>query len=371
MANLFSQRSTLRRLNDLNIDWRARITVQTLCQDPYCPTVVRWVHNQLETKPTKIAMYNYKPKPAGWGNGGGGLERLIYVPSADKYLTELEILEMRRPGHPFLDKDSVLSEETRVILAGGLREFVDETGFRDIEICTDYPGVFLSDYMYPDWIDAKGVIHRGGHRRITLWGKLSSYREDPIVESDEIDRTDWFDMSISLPKLFFNIAPERPYVSHVRSTLSGILKIYKYERETSDGFVANIPKRIHPSWWYVHPVGKGDNRFPRGGYPLVSSRGAGEWYELFCLMVAKRMEEADNDFLVKFLGDKLVDAKRREEERLSRTESEEASAEQEVTRAIDDSEDSEGIPTVEDMIRKEDKEYAEWLEKELGIEPTR
>src|SRR3990167_6441261 len=110
MANLFSRRSTLRSLNQLKIDWRAGITVQTLCQDPYCPTVVRWVHNQLEAKPTKIAMYDYKPKPAGCGNGGGGLEKLIYVPSMDEYLTELEVLEMRRPGHPLLDKDSPLSE---------------------------------------------------------------------------------------------------------------------------------------------------------------------------------------------------------------------------------------------------------------------
>ncbi|MBI4158319.1 MAG: hypothetical protein HY505_01705 [Candidatus Yanofskybacteria bacterium] len=365
MVNLFGYRSILRRLNQLNIDWRAGVTVQTLCQDPYCPTVIRWVHNQLESKPTKIAMYDYKPKPSGCGNGGGGLERLIYIPSADKYLTELQILEMRRPGHSILT-DETLPEETRVILAGGLREFVDETGFKDIEIRTDYPGVFLSDYMYPDWVDAKGVVHRGGHRRITLWGKLSSYREDPIVESDEIDWTDWFDMSMSLPKLFFNIAPDRPYVSHVRSTLGGILKIHRFERETSDSFVANIPGRIHPSWWYAFQVGKGDDRFPRGGYKL----SPGEWYKLFHLMVAKRMEEADNDFLVKFLGYNLTNVKRIEEERMGWAESEDSSTAQKITQAVDDSEDSEGIPTVEDMVRKEDEEYRMWMEKELGIEPT-
>src|SRR3989344_3991985 len=111
-----------KELERLNIDWHAGVTVQTLCQDPYCPTVVRWVHNQLEA------------------------------------------LEMRRPGHPLLDKDSPLSEDIRVILTGGLREFVDETGFRDIEIRTDYPGIFLSDYMNPDWIDPDGVVHPGGHR---------------------------------------------------------------------------------------------------------------------------------------------------------------------------------------------------------------
>ena len=85
------------------------------------------------------------------------------------------------------------------------------------------------------------------------------------------------------------------------------------------------------------------------------------------------MEEADNDFLVKFLGENLVNAKRREEERLERAygvQSETAQA-QEVTQAVEDSEDFEGVPTVKDMVKKEDEEYAQWLEGELGIEPTR
>lgn len=362
MANIFSYRPALKKLKRLNIDWKAGITVQVLAGDPYCPTVVRWAHNKLEQKPTKIATYQYKPKPDGWGNGGGGLEKLIYTPSRGKYLTELEILEMRRPGHPILTDDS-LSEEVKLILAGGLREFVDETGFRDIEIRTDHPGVFLSDYEYPPWIDADGRVWPGGHRKITLWGALTSYREDPIIEVDEIDRTDWFDMATSLPSLFFNIAPEKPYISHVRSTLRGILAIYRYEKETSNGFVPNIPGRIHPSWWYAFQVGRGDSRFPRQGYKL----SPGAWYKLFDLMVAKRMEEADNDFLVKFLGIKLDNALRREEERLSRVESSGDSASdslaQEMTRAVEDSEDAEGIPTVEDMIRQEDEEYSRWFEK--------
>lgn len=366
MASLFQRRPALKKLSNLKINWEAGVTVQVLAQHPYSPTCIRWAHNILEKTPTKIARYNNQPKPDGWGNSGGGLERLIYVPSIDKYLTELEILEMRRPGHPILT-DKSISEETRIILAGGLREFVDETGFRDIEIRIDYPGIFLSDYIYPPWVDAKGIVHPGGHRKITLWGELSSFREDPIVESCEIDKTDWFDLSSSLPALFFNLSPERPYVSHVRSTLNGILKIYRHQKETGDGFVANIPKRIHPSWWYSYQVGKGDSRFPRGGYKLISSTGAGDWYKLFHLMGAKRMEEADNDFLVKFLGEKLVNAKRREEERLSRTESVDDSTVQETTQAIEDSEDSEGIPTVEDVIRKEDEEYGRWLEGELGI----
>lgn len=362
-----------KRLNGLNIDWKAGITVQVLTSDPYSRTVFRWVHNKLEKKPTKIAMYQYKPKPDGWGNGGGGLEKFSYVPNRGKYMTELEILKIRRPNHPILTDDS-LSEEVKIILAGGLREFVDETGFRDIEIRTDYPGVFLSEYEYPPWIDpVTGTIFPGGHRKITLWGNLTSYRADPIIEEDEIDRTAWFDTEISLPKLFFNVAPEKPYISHVRSTLRGILAIYRYEKEVSDNFVPNIPGQIHPSWWYAFQVGKGDSRFPRDGYKM--SRKPWEWYKLFDVMVAKKMEEADNDFLVKFLGKRLDDAMRKENERLKvewlGAEPESESVAPEVTQAIEDSEDAGGIPIVTDMARQEDEEYGRWYEENFVPEHLR
>lgn len=346
-----------KRLNCLNIDWRAGVTVQTLLPDPYCPTVFKWVLNKLESKPTKIKMYGFKPKPRGFGNGGGGLERLIYVPSRNKYMTELEILEMRRPGHPILN-DRSLSEEMKTILAGGLREFVDETGFRDIEIRTDYPGVFLSDYHYPDWADADGRVCPGGHRKITLWGKLESYREDPIIETEEIERCEWFDTATSLPKLFWNIAPDRPYISHVRSTLRSVLAIYRYEKEMSDDFVPNIPGRVHPSWWYAFQVVVGGQR-----YKLSPT----EWYKLFETMVARRMEEADEDFLARFFSKKIENELRREEERLARDWSVEGNTPkvQEPAQAVEGSEDSEGIPTVEDMVRQEDEEYARWYEEGL------
>jgi len=364
MTSLFSHRSALKKLNNLDINWKAGITVQVLAQHPYDPNSIRWAHNVLEKTPTKIARYNNQPKPDGWGNSGGGLERLIYIPLLDKYLTEVEILEMRRPGHPILT-DRTISEETRTILAGGLREFVDETGFRDIEIRTDFPGIFLSDYEYPPWADAKGVIHMGGHRKITLWGELTSFREDPIIESCEIDRTDWFDLTSSLPAMFFNLSPERPYWSHVRNTLSSILKIYRHEKDTNkDDFIPNIPRRIHRSWWYVFQVGRGDSRFPENGYRM-SPR---QWYKLFELMVAKKMEEADRDFLLKFLGKDLDNARRVEENQLNNSESEKINGDlPETTQEVEDSEDSEGIPTVEEMIRREDEEYARWLESELGI----
>lgn len=360
--NIFSRRQALRELNQLDIDWKAGVTVQTLLPDPYCPTSFRWVLNKLENKPTKIAMYGFKPKPRGFGNGGGGLERLVYVQSRGVYMTELEILEMRRPGHPILTNPS-LSEEQRVILAGGLREIVDETGFRDVEIQTDYPGIFLSDYCYPSWVDSNSKVWPGGHRKITLWGKLESYKEDSIVEAEEIEITEWFDVSISLPKLFFNCAPDRPYISHVRSTLRAVLAIHRYQRETSDGFVPNIPGRVHPSWWHVFQVGRGDSRFPQQGYKLSPA----EWYKLFEMMVVQRMEEADNDFLVKFLGVKREESLRREEERLARKWPVDSidPATQNITQAVEESEDSEGIPTVEDMVRQEDEEYARWFEESL------
>ena len=38
-----------------------------------------------------------------------------------------------------------------------------------------------------------------------------------------------------------------------------------------------------------------------------------------------------------------------------------------ATQAVEDSEDSDGVPTVEEMVRREDEEYAKWLEGELGI----
>ena len=347
--------NTAKKLESLRINWRAGVTVQVLTPHPYHPTSFRWAHNVLETKPTKLKRFNNQAKPSGWGNGGGGLEKLIYVPNLGRYLTELQILELRHPGHRILT-DRTLPKETKTILAGGLREFADETGFRDIDICTDYPGVFLSEYVYPDWIDDKGISYRGGHRKITLWGKLKSLREDSIIESNEIDKTDWFDLSESLPGQFFNRSHERPYLSHVITTLGGMLRIYRYEKEIADGFIPNIPKRVHPSWWYAYQIGRGDSRFPDRGYKLLPV----QWYKLFKTMVDSRMEEADNDFLFKFAEKSLDKAFRREEEefKISQTES---SAAKEVKGL----EDSEAVPTLDDMIRREDEEYARWFESTL------
>ena len=356
--------NTIKRLESLRLNWKSGLTVQVLAPHPYNPTSFLWAHNVLEKKPTRIKRYGYLPKPDGYGNAGGGLEKLIYVPHLDMYLTELQILAMRRPDHPILT-DQSLSKETKIVLAGGLREFVDETGFRDIEIRTDYPNIFLSDYVYPPWVDEKGVVHPGGHRKITLWGKLTSLIEDRIIESNEIDRTDWIDLACSLPGQFFKLGDKRPYFSHVLSTLGGVLRVYRYEKSVSDGFVPNIPGRVHPSWWYIYQVGRGDPRFPERGYKLSPS----QWYKLFGTMKTKSMEEADNDFFVRFIGQKELDeAKRREEGWFNRTQAQiETSSSQakEVAQTVEDSEDSEGIPTLDQMIQIEDEEYGRWFERKL------
>jgi len=357
MARLYDYRSVQKKLWQLKLNWRRGLTVQVLAPHPYNSTSFRWVYNKLETKRTKLARYDYRPKPAGWGNGGGGLERLVYILELDMYLTELQILAMRHPDHLILT-DNSLSREVKTVLAGGRREFTDESGFRDIEIRTDYPGVYLFDYVYPDWADANGIIHPGGHRKITLWGKLTSLREDRIIESNEIEKTGWFDLADSLPGQFFDRAPERPYFSHVLSTLGGMLRAYRHERSVTDGFVPNIPKRVHPSWWYVYQVGRGDWRFPAKGY----KPSPGQWYGLFETMVKNRMEEADNDFLVKFLGRDLVNSVRLEEEQ-SEEETSPART-QEVVKAIEGSEDSDRIPILEEMWQKEyEAEYLRWYEE--------
>ncbi len=340
-------------MSQSSIDWNKQITVQPLMRHHQIPTCIGWVHNLLETEPTNLARYDYKPKPAGWGNGGGGLEQ-----------DDLDKLAKLFPGHPVLT-DPSLSEDERLIIAGGIREFLSETGYRDFDIITEYPGVFLYDYRYKDWVDTKGVLHSGGHRKITLWGQINSYKiyDKDWVEKHEVDRTDWFDMADPLPSYFFNPIrfPDRPYWSHVRFSLISLLRIYGYQKANSDHFVPNIPTRIHPSWWYIFKVGKGDPRFPDDGYKL-SPR---EWYKLFDLMVQRRLEEVDNDFVFDLFRESLGKAKTKEEEKLERLTQEDKSSE--ATQAVDDSEDSDGVPTVEEMREQEDREYARWLEKELGI----
>lgn len=333
----------------LSIDWSKGITVQVLARHHQIPTSIGWAHNLLEKEATNLSRYDNKPKPAGWGNGGGGLEP-----------DDLDKLEKLFPNHPILT-DSSLSEDERLIIAGGIREFLSETGYRDFDIITDYPGVFLYDYKYRDWVDAKGVLYPGGHRKITLWGQVNSYKvyEKDWIEKHEVDRTDWFDMADPLPAYFFNSVthPDRPYWSHVRFSLVSLTRVYGYLRANSDHFVPNIPARIHPSWRYIFKVGRGDSRFPADGYQLSPT----EWYKLFDIMVAKRLEEVDNDFLFDLFDRSLERARLKEEKQLEEPIEKLA----ETTQAVEDSEDADGIPTLEEMRQKEDEEYAKWFERDI------
>lgn len=338
-----------------SIDWEKGVTVQVLAKHPQISTCFRWVHNLLEQEPTTLARYDYQPKPAGWGNGGGGLE-----------LDDLERLAQLFPNHPILT-DSSLTEEQRLIIAGGIREFVHETGLKDLTIRTDYPGVFLYDYKYKDWVDKNGVVYPGGHRKITLWGELTSFVRYPDfhTEKNEVDDSAWFNLSVSLFKPFTNCFdyPDRPYWSHVRATLIGILRIYRHLRSI-DPYIEDIRDRIHQSYWSVIQVGRGDPRFPAEGYKPSPK----EWYNVFDAMVKNRMEYVDTDFFVKLLGSKLDRAKRMEEEGFESSESENRSPICEVkntTKVIEGSEDSEGILTLEEMRRLEDEEYCRWLEESL------
>ncbi|MDP3697203.1 MAG: hypothetical protein Q8R55_04205 [Candidatus Taylorbacteria bacterium] len=346
------------------IDWNRGITVQPLMLHHQIPTCVGWVHNLLETEPTNLAIYDFKPKPAGWGNGGGGLEKSIYVPKLGRHLTELENLELLFPNHPILT-DNSLTDDQKLIIACGIREFLSETGYREFDIKTDYPGVFLYDYKYRDYVDARGVLHPGGHRKITIWGQINSYRiyENDRIEKHEVDKTEWVDMAEPLPSYFFNPIrfPDRPYWSHVRYSVVCLLRIHGYLKANTDHFIPNIPARIHPSWRYIFKVGGGDSRFPAGGYQPLPR----EWYKLFGIMVNKRLEEVDNDFIFDLFSESIGKAKRREEEREKpRPELVEATPEetQAVTQVVEDSEDSDGIPTLEEMRQKEDEEYAKWFE---------
>ena len=186
--------------------------------------------------------------------------------------------------------------------------------------------------------------------------------EKDWTEKHEVDRTDWFDVAESLPAQFFNplVHPDRPYWSHVRSTVIGLLRIHGYLRANSDEFIPDIPGRIHPSWLYIFKVGNNDSRFPAGGYKLSPE----EWYRLFDAMVSKRMKEADCDFIYNLFREGINKILKKQEDKVVLTEqsAEETST---PTQVVEDSEDYEGIPTLEEMRQIEDEEYARWFEGSL------
>ncbi len=328
---------------EFKLDWVHGTTVQVLAPHPDDPMGFMWVHNILEQEPSNLAQFDHKPKPPGWGNGGGGLEK-----------DDLETLAKFVPNHRIFT-DNSLSDDERLAVAGGIREFICESGYRDIDIRTDYTDIFLYNYRYRDWVDKRGRVHLGGHRKITLWGQLNSLKTHKIIEDHEIDRTAWFDLSESLFGQFFNRLerPDRPYWSHVRAVLYGMLSIYRYTRDNTDGYVLNVPRRIHSSWRSVSQIGKGDDRFPDEGYRLSPE----QWYHLFNTAVEKKMEAVSNDFLWELFGEEIGRERSPVDENTKEA--------KQPTSEVEGSEDSDGVPTVEEMRKQEDEEYARWFEADI------
>lgn len=343
--------------SDKGINFEAGMTVQVLALHPYQPNIIRWAHNLLEDKPSDIPRYEGKGKPSGWGNAGGGLEKRLYNPILNRHFEgELDYLSFRYPHHPLL-MDGSLSEEDKTVLACGLREFVDETGYVDIDIITEYRNEydrpFLLDYLYKD----------NDHRVVTIWGQLRSFKVQNIVESYEIDRTDWFDTSSSLFKQFFNrlTHPDRPYWSHVRRTLLALLRINRHQRQDHDNHNDFI-RLIHPSWWTVFQVGRGDPRFPVRGYKISPA----DWYKLFDYAVENRIDMPDQEYIYRLFRNEIEEQKRLEELEFEKEEVEEV-AETIPAPDLAESVDSTSYPTPQEIASKEDEEYCMWLEAELNL----
>lgn len=318
------------------------ITVQVVAIHPFLATSVLWVHNLLEKNGTNIPKYRGAPKPAGWGNGGGGLEP-----------DELEKLQKRHPGHPILINPR-LSEKEKTIAACGLRELTDESGFDDVSIVTTPHGpgnrerVSLLEYRDPDT----------GHRVITVWGVVNSLTKHPLREKEEVDMSKWFDIQISLPELFSDQreTPGLPYWTHVRRTVGIISKIDQYYREIGEPREC-IGRLIHPSWRSVFRVGRRDKRFPVEGYLIPPQK----WYALMHYLIDEKREMADYDLIYERFKDD-VDKKREEEAKML----EEENSTEVVSIETEGSEDRTGIKVNEEIIKQEDDEYRIWWERVSG-----
>ncbi len=343
-------------MSQSNVDYLGTkgVTAQVFPRHPDISTAFLWGHNLLENEPTTLAEFDYQPKPAGWGNLGGGVEP-----------GDLQWLSKNFPDHPILF-DRKLTGSQRLIIAGGIREFISESGYIDFDIITDYPGVFLYDYTYRDRVDAKGVYHPGGHRKVTLWGQMRSFRgashqvyEEYHIEKHEVDRTDWFDAAEPLARYFFNPVryPDQPYYAHLVPTLAGLLRIYGYLKANTDDIVPDIPSRIHPSWWYIFRIGKGDDRFPVDGYKMEYW----EWYNLFRYMVDHRLEQVDTDFLYKFCQNGIEKKKEKAKRKADSVEEE-----KDLPIITEDQDNTDGILTPQEVMERDDLEYARWFETDLS-----
>jgi len=354
---------------DSDTEYNDGVTVQLVATHPFSTTTVLWGLGKLETKPTNIKTYNNQPKPAAWQNLGGGMEE-----------NEVERFLRRFPDHQmaFLSEDEEFSPYDKNIVFGGLREFIDESGYRDIEV---FPYTCRYRYDRDDRDDNVSIFdfrHRNGHRVKTLFGHVTSFDVRDIVEKDEIAKVRWFDVSIPLPKLFFDRIefPLHPFFGHMRRLMITIHRAKRmsmfddtpdYCREWVD-----ITDKIHPSWGLIFPVYAGDPRFPENGFRL----GRDNWYKLFYEMISRKMEFADADFIHDLFQVDIVEAKRREERvkaRRDESDGSEASGFGEERLLNEYNTPSRGYghdSTPTDVLLKQDEEYRMWMEKELRIGPT-
>ena len=308
----------------------AGTTVQVVTFHPFERTKILMVHNLLEDIVPDIPMYGGRPKPAGFGNGGGGMED-----------DELEHLKEVNPAHPILLNDT-LSDEEKKIAACGLREVTDESGYIDIEIMIPDGQLKLNEYFF-----------RNGHRVVTVWGEVKSLAVVPIRERNEVDIAEWFDLAEPFSVAFggqnWGAGPTRdklPYWSHVRRDLLSISKIDRYLRQHKQAKQC-IGRLIHPSWRLVFPVGAGDGRFPSRGFGIHPR----VWYELMEEMIRRKLEMVDSDILYHLFRDEIERIRGYEKLR---------SEKQEEEVEID-------FETNAKIIREEDEEWRIWMEKELGL----
>lgn len=347
-------------------------TVQVLSSDPYSVTKYLQVHNTLETLlpgTPIIEMYGGRVKPPGFGNPGGGME-----------VDELERFKNNEPElFKFYESLGTLSDMELAIIGCARRETIAESGFDDFEVVLDdetKKPVILNDYHY-----------KSGHRVVTVWGKFLTYRHGPIKEADEIDYVDWTDFSMPLLETYRRLRknlgepPAYPYWSHIRRLCSSLPVIDRYNSDRED-WSYPIGKLIHPSWRTVFKVGRGDDRFPSGGY-LISPE---DWYHMFDIMLEKGIENLDNETLLdEFNGraktkvltfdpsDKKYKLKTRDKDlnlgekiALARNQQMKENDPTVDVENLAGSEDYTGIPTSAEMIAKEDQEYFDSLVKQFG-----
>ena len=334
-------------------------TVQVLAFHPFNPTYTLWVHNLLESITTYIPRYGNTAKPPGWGFGGGGQEP-----------DEIEKLRMRDPQHALLINKNI-SEVDRVIAACGLREFRDESGYHDISIRTvprprasekeAQTTVRLYSHRLEDyWEDGSKTTHE----IVTLWGDVESLTRRPIEEVDEVDKSEWLDVSMPLSRIFQNraIMPGFPYWSHIRRTVIIIPQI-DWWRRAFDKPEKCINHLVHPSWRLVFPIGKGDPRFPEKGFRIPPAH----WYYLVEMMIQERIDMVGKNVILELFKEDIRRAVEREQEWEKKLYLPKAESADSVPDSEDIHDEYSGELTSEEFLRKQDEEYCLWMEKELGF----